>query len=139
MTLSKHKNTKHVVQSCAHCDLKCLTLINLLKHISIEYVEEELELDQTVKVVQQSQKTEVINKNKVGRSNCEACEIVLTEEYEVKNHEDNNMCRLCTYKSILNMWVAQPRQWAALHWLLLGEDLVVETPVPGGSIFLYCG
>ena len=103
MTLSKHKNTKHVVQSCVHCGLKYLTVIELLKHISIEHVEEEIEVDQTIKVVHQSKKTEVINQNKVVRSKCEACEIVLTEEDKLKNHNDNNVCRLCTYKSVLNM------------------------------------
>ena len=43
--------------------------------------------------------------------------LVLTEEDIVKNHEDNNLCRMCTYKTVLNMWVARPSLvgYTALH------------------------
>ena len=101
VTLDKHKNTKHVVQSCTQCNVKCLTVIDLLKHISTEHVEEESESDHNVNVVQQTQENEIINKD--IRSKCKNCKVVLTEEDNVKNHVKKTMCMLCIYALVLNM------------------------------------
>ena len=59
--MGKHKNTKHVVQSCTQCNLKFVTMIELLKHISIEHVEEEEDLDQSSKIGHHITDTEPIN------------------------------------------------------------------------------
>ena len=42
-SLNKHNDTKHMVHFCTHCNLKCLTMIDLLKHIPIEHVEQEID------------------------------------------------------------------------------------------------
>ena len=46
---------------------------------------------------------ELIQEIHIDRSKCKTCDVVLTEEDIVKNHEDNNLCRMCTYKTVLNM------------------------------------
>ena len=84
------------------CNLKFVIMIELLKHISIEHVEVEEDLDQSLKIGHHITDTEPIN-IKAIRSKCEKCEIVLTKDDVLENHEDNIMCRLCTYASVLNM------------------------------------
>ena len=103
MILGKHKNTKHVVQSCNQCNVKCLTVIDRLKHIFTKHVKKESESDQNVKVVQQTQENEIINKDIVIRSKCKSCKVVLTKKDNVKNHVDKTMFRLCIYALVLNM------------------------------------
>ena len=87
MTLGKHKNTKHVLQFCTHSYVKCLTIIDLLKHKLTEHAEEELESDQ-----KQTQEIDKINKVIIVRLICKTCEVVLTEEDYVNNNEDKHTC-----------------------------------------------
>ena len=78
-------------------------MIDLLTHISIECVEQEIDSQQSVDEVSQMPGIELIQEIHIDRSKCITCDVVLTEEDIVKNHGDNNLCRMCTYKTVLNM------------------------------------